>query len=98
MRVSKVREERLSVIAQPLDRALDLVFGLPFVHRAGGKQSLDVTRQFLDTIGTGTDTKILGRDVLELMRLVQDDARERRNDFTERVLPHRGVGAQQMVI
>ena len=74
MRERQLGEERLRVIAQPLDRLRDLVLRAPVLDAAGGDQPLDVARQLLDAVGADAEAEVLRRDVLELVRLVEDRA------------------------
>ena len=91
-------EECLRVVAQPLDRLDNLVLGGAVLDAAGRDQPFDVARELLDAVGADVEAEILRRDVLELVRLVEDRSRERRNDLAEGVLPDRGIGAQQVMV
>ena len=63
-----------------------------------GDRALDVARVVIEPVVADRASEVLRRDVLELVRLVDDGVAARRNHFAERALPHRGVGAEQVVI
>jgi hypothetical protein len=54
--------------------------------------------QVVHAVVADRDAEVLRRDVLELVRLVHDRIAAMRDDLAVRVLPHRGVGAQQVVV
>src|SRR5216110_2042528 len=60
--------------------------------------AVHVAQQILDLEVADRDAEVLRRDVLELMRLVDDERRAIRDDFTELALSHRRIRAQQVVV
>ena len=61
-------------------------------------RALDVARVVVEPVVADGAAEILRGDVLELVRFVHDRVARVRDDFAERVLPHRRVGAQQVMV
>src|SRR5204863_4514443 len=93
----EIAEEVARRVAQHLDGALDVIPRLSIVASAGD-EPLGVARELLDAIRADAQAEVLCRDVLELMRLVEDRAAARGNYLAEVALADGGVGAQQMVV
>src|SRR5204863_1285454 len=68
------------------------------IDQSRGDEPLQVARKLLDAIGARAEAEILRRDVLELMRFVDDRIAARGNDFAEGVLSHGQVRAQQVMV
>ena len=66
--------------------------------RAGRDQPLAVAHELVEPVVAHRHAEILRRDVLELVRLVDDRVAALRNDLAVGALPDRRVGAQQMMI
>src|SRR5689334_4160028 len=98
MREGEIAEEAAGVIAQPLDRLLELRGIRKTGHRARLDESLDVTRIVFEPIVADRESEVLSRDVLELMRLVDNGMATRRNDLAVLVLTNRRIRAEQMMI
>ena len=63
-----------------------------------GHGALDVAGEILDPVGADRNAEVLGGDVLELVRLVQDGVGVRRDHRAVGTLPHGGIGAEQVVV
>src|SRR5436190_4021132 len=98
MRDRELREKCTRVVAESLDRSGDVVFGLAVVSDDSDERALDVTCEVLQTIRADRESKVLRRDVLDLMRFVENRVGAGRNHFAVRVLPYGGIGAQKMVV
>ena len=98
MRERELAEERSRVIAQPLDGPGHLVRVAPAGDGAGSGEALDVPGQIFQPVVADRESEVLRRDILELMRLVDNRVRAGWNDLAVRVLPDGGVGAEQMMV
>ena len=63
-----------------------------------GDEPLQVARKVLDAVIAHAEAEVLRRDVLELMRFVDNRVAASGDDFAEGVLTHGQVGAQQVMI
>ena len=72
MRERELGEEVTGVIAKLLDRLGDLVRRLAVRDSTGRDEAFGVARELLDPIVADAEAEILRRDVLELMRFVDD--------------------------
>ncbi len=91
-------EESSRVLANPPRVVRDLIASLGVGHESRAKRLLDVAHQIIDAVTADRQAEVLGRDVLELVRLVDDGVAAPRDHFAEVALPDRGVSAEQMVI
>ena len=60
--------------------------------------AVDVARELLDAVVADGEAEILRRHVLELVRFVDDRVAAGGNHLAVRALPHRRVGAEQVVV
>src|SRR5436305_5363834 len=81
-----------------LDRLRDLGALLVVGKRRASGKPLDIAREILDSIRAHAVPEVLRRDVLELMRFVENHMAAGRNHLAVRVLANRSIGAQQMMI
>src|SRR4051812_18360535 len=86
------------MIAKAVHTLLDLVLGAAGFNGTTAEETLHVAREVFETIGADREAEILRRHVFQLVRFVDDRVAAGRNHFAERVLPHRRVRAQQVVI
>ena len=63
-----------------------------------GQHPVAVAHQLLDAVIAERDAEVVGRHILELVRLVHDEGRAARDHLAERAVPHRRIGAQQVVV
>ena len=86
------------MIAQPLDAFAISSCAVRSSTAPDAASALDVARELLEAIGADAEAEVLRRDVLELVRLVDDRVAAGGNHLAVRVLPHRGVGAEQVMV
>ena len=91
-------EERARMIAHALGCGPQVVRSIRVGHQPRAERPVGVSREVVDPVVADRNPEVLRRDVLELMRLVQNRVPARRNDFAERALTHGGIGAEQVMI
>ena len=98
MRERELGEEGARAIAQALDGLCDLVLRVSVLDAADRDQPFDVTGQILDPVVADAEPEVLRRDVLELVRFVEDRTADRRDHLTEPARSHGRVGAEQVMV
>ena len=89
-------EEGARVVEHPHQPAGGVVGGA--VATEAAHRGVGVPDQVVDPVVAHRDAEVLRGDVLELVRLVHDQVRARRNHLAVGALAHRGIGAQQVVV
>ena len=71
---------------------------VPIGDQLRAERAVDVARQIVDAVVADRDAEVLRRDVLELVRLVDDRVAAARDHFAVLALAHGRVGAQQVMV
>src|SRR2546422_2815180 len=87
----EIAEKCARVVAQLLDRLGDVVPRAPVVADNRDERPFDVARELLDAVVAQAVAEVLRRNVLELMRLVENRAMAGGDHFAVRVLADGGI-------
>ena len=66
--------------------------------RQGAQRLRRIARELVHAMRADRHAKVLRDDVLQLVRFVDDGQIALRNDLAEAALPHRRVGAEQVMV
>ena len=80
------------------DIAGNLIAAFRVAHQFGAERLVDIAGEVVEAIAAHRQPKVLRRDVLELMGLVDDGVAAAGDHLAKVALPHRSIGAQQVMI
>ena len=91
-------EEPPRVIPDVLDVALQIVGAIAIRQLPAGDRPIDIAREVVEPVVADREAEILGRDIFELVRFVDDRVAGTMESPRRSALAHRRVRAQEMMV